>query len=120
MCCFVELLLGFAAQIGSIYHSALVGSIFAILHRWKCKYSDINLVEAKSLLELNKEIGGQKKMPAESMLKIRVLEEINSRKVVCPAKKKQAVEYLIGRCLRQMRRSYRYLGLRSKYRYCPR
>ena len=114
MCCFVELLLGFAAQIGSIYHSALVGSIFAILHRWKCKYSDINLVE------LNKEIGGQKKMPAESMLKIRVLEEINSRKVVCPAKKKQAVEYLIGRCLRQMRRSYRYLGLRSKYRYCPR
>ena len=75
MCCFVELLLGFAAQMGSIYYSALVGSIFAILHRWKCKYSDINLVEAKSLVELNKEIGGQKKMPAESMLKIRVLEE---------------------------------------------
>jgi len=26
---------------GSIYYSALVGSIFAILHRWKRKYSEI-------------------------------------------------------------------------------
>jgi hypothetical protein len=80
MCCFVELLLGFAAQMGSIYYSALVGSIFAIFHRWKRKYSDIDLVEAKWLIELDKENGELKKMPAESMLKIRVLEEVNLRK----------------------------------------
>jgi len=43
---------------GSIYYSALVGSIFAILHRWKRKYSGIDQVETKSLVELKQEIGG--------------------------------------------------------------
>ena len=49
-------------------------------HRWKYKYSGMDLADAKRLKELKKENGELKKMLAESMLKIRVLEEVNSKK----------------------------------------
>ncbi len=45
----------------------------ATFHRWKRKYGDMDLADAKRLKELEK-------MLAESMLKIRVLEEVNSKK----------------------------------------
>ena len=49
----------------------------ATFHRWKRKYSDMDLAAAKRLKELEKENGELKKLLAESMLKIRVLEEVN-------------------------------------------
>ena len=52
----------------------------ATLHRWKRKYGDMDLADAKRLKELEKENCELKKMLAESMLKIRVLEEVNSKK----------------------------------------
>ena len=52
----------------------------ATFHRWKRKYGDMDLADAKRLKELEKENGELKKMLAESMLKIRVLEEVNSKK----------------------------------------
>jgi putative transposase len=52
----------------------------ATFHRWKRKYGDMDLADAKRLKELKKENGELKKMLAESMLKIRVLEEVNSKK----------------------------------------
>ena len=52
----------------------------ATFHRWKRKYGDMDLADAKRLKELDKENGELKKMLAESMLKIRVLEEVNSKK----------------------------------------
>ena len=52
----------------------------ATFHRWKRKYGDMDLADAKRLKELEKENGEFKKMLAESMLKIRVLEEGNSKK----------------------------------------
>ena len=52
----------------------------AMFHRWKRKYGDLDLAEAKRLKELEKENGELKKMLAESTLKIRVLEEVNSKK----------------------------------------
>ena len=52
----------------------------ATFHRWKRKYGDMDLADAKRLKELEKENGALKKMLAESMLKIRVLEEVNSKK----------------------------------------
>ena len=52
----------------------------ATFHRWKRKYGDMDLADAKRLKELGKENGELKKMLAESMLKIRVLEEVNSKK----------------------------------------
>jgi putative transposase len=49
-------------------------------HRWKRKYGDMDLADAKRLKDLEKENGERKKMLAESMLKIRVLDEVNSKK----------------------------------------
>jgi putative transposase len=49
-------------------------------YRWKQKYGGMDLADAKRLKELEKENSELKKMLAESMLKIRVLEEVNSKK----------------------------------------
>ena len=52
----------------------------ATFHRWKRKYGDMDLADAKRLKELEKENCELKKMLAESMLKIRVLDEVNAKK----------------------------------------
>ena len=52
----------------------------ATFSRWKKKYGDMDLADAKRLKELEKENSELKKMVAESMLKIRVLEEVNAKK----------------------------------------
>ena len=52
----------------------------APFHRWKRKYSDIHLADAKRLKELEKGNAELKKMLAESLLKNRALEEVNSKK----------------------------------------
>ena len=52
----------------------------ATFNRWKKKYGDMDLADAKRLKELEKENSELKKMVAECMLKIRVLEEVNAKK----------------------------------------
>ena len=52
----------------------------ATFHRWKRKYGDMDLANAKRLKELEKENAAVKKMLAESLLKHRVLEEVNAKK----------------------------------------
>ena len=52
----------------------------ATFHRWKRKYGDMDISDAKLLKEYKKEIAELKKMLAEAMLKNRVLEEVNSKK----------------------------------------
>ena len=52
----------------------------ATFHRWKRKYGDMDLADAKRLKELEKENAELKKMLAESMLENRVLKEVNSKK----------------------------------------
>ena len=49
-------------------------------YRWKKKYGDMELADAKRLKELEKENTELKKMLAESMLGNRVLKEVNSKK----------------------------------------
>ena len=49
-------------------------------YRWKKKYGDMNLLDAKRLKELEKENAALKKRLAESMLQNRVLKEVNSKK----------------------------------------
>ena len=49
-------------------------------HRWKRKYGDMDIADAKRLKELEKENAELKKMLAESMLENRVLKEVNSKK----------------------------------------
>ena len=52
----------------------------ATFHRWKGKYGEMDIADAKRLKELKKENAELKKMLAEAMLKNRVLEEVNSKK----------------------------------------
>ena len=52
----------------------------ATFHRWKPKYGDMDIADAKRLKELEKENAELKKMLAEAMLKNRVLEKVNSKK----------------------------------------
>ncbi len=52
----------------------------AAFHRWRRKYGDMDLADAKRLKELEKENAELKKMLAEAMLKNRVLEEVNAKK----------------------------------------
>ena len=52
----------------------------ATFHRWKRKYGDMDIADAKRLKELEKETAELKKMLAESMLENRVLKEVNSKK----------------------------------------
>ena len=52
----------------------------ATFHRWRRKYGDMDLADAKRLKELEKEHAELKKMLAEAMLKNRVLEEVNAKK----------------------------------------
>ena len=51
----------------------------ATFHRWKRKYGDMDLTDAKRLRELEKN-DELKKMLAESLLKNRVLEAVNAKK----------------------------------------
>jgi len=52
----------------------------ASFHRWRKKYGDMDLADAKRLKELKKESAELKKILAESMLENRVLKEVNSKK----------------------------------------
>ena len=52
----------------------------ATFHRWKRKYGDMDIADAKRLKELEKENAELKKMLADSMLENRVLKEVNSKK----------------------------------------
>ena len=49
-------------------------------YRWKKKYGDMELADAKRLKALEKENAELKKMLAESMLENRVLKEVNAKK----------------------------------------
>ena len=49
-------------------------------YRWRKKYGDMDLADARRLKELEKENAELKKMLAESMLENRVLKEVNSKK----------------------------------------
>ena len=49
-------------------------------YRWKKKYGGMELQDAKRYRELEKENTELKKLVADQMLKIRVLEEVNAKK----------------------------------------
>ena len=86
----------------------------ATFHRWKRKYGEMDLVDAKRLKELEKENAELKKMLAESLLKKSRAGRSQRKKMVSPMQKKQAV----GHGLCSVRRACRYLGVhRSTYRY---
>ena len=52
----------------------------ATFYRWKRKYGELDIADAKRLKELKKENAELKKIWAKAMLENRVLEEVNSKK----------------------------------------
>ena len=52
----------------------------ATFHRWRKKYGDMDLADARRLKELEKENTELKTILAESLLKNRVLEAVNAKK----------------------------------------
>ena len=78
-------------QITSILKQAELGTPIAELcrihgvseqsyYRWKKKYGGMELQDARRYRELERENTELKKLVADQMLKIRVLEEVNSKK----------------------------------------
>ena len=57
-------------------HNISEGSFY----RWKKKYGDMDLADAKRLKEMEKETSELKKMVAELMLDNRILREVNAKK----------------------------------------
>ena len=51
----------------------------ATFHRWRRKYGDMDVADAKRLKTLEKENAELKKMLAEALLKNRVLEEVTAK-----------------------------------------
>jgi putative transposase len=49
-------------------------------YRWRKKYGNMEVADARRLKELERESGELKKMLAEALLKNRVLEEVNAKK----------------------------------------
>lgn len=52
----------------------------ASFYRWKKKFGGMELKDAKRYRELERENGELKKIVADQLLKIRVLEEVNAKK----------------------------------------
>ena len=52
----------------------------ASFSRWKKKFGGLELKDARKYRQLEKENGEPKQMLADSLLKIRVLEEVNAKK----------------------------------------
>jgi putative transposase len=52
----------------------------ASFYRWKKKYGGMELKDARRYRELERENGELKKIVADQLLKIRVLEEVNAKK----------------------------------------
>ncbi len=76
--------------------------------------------DARKYRELEKENGELKKMLADSLLKIRVLEEVNAKKMVSPLQKRRAVQGVVQAGLCSQRRACRYLSVhRSSHRHTP-
>ncbi len=61
-------------------------------YRWRKKYGNLELADAKRFKELEKENTELKKQRADQMLKNQVMEETLSKKMVSPKQKKRVVK----------------------------
>jgi len=65
-------------EIEAACHEHNIGN--ATFHRWRRKYGKMEMKDAKRLKELEKENTELKKIVADQMLNIRVLEAVNAKK----------------------------------------
>ena len=88
-------------------------------YRWKKKYGDMELADAKRLKAVEKEIAELKKMLASRCWKIECSKR-SIQKSGKPFAKKSAVAHAVQQRLCSVRRACTYLSLpRSTYRYIP-
>ena len=77
-------------------------------YRWRRKYGRMKMADLKRFKELEKENTQLKKMLADEMLKIRVLEETLKKKVVSASAKRQAVQRVVEKGVCSVRGACRY------------
>ena len=87
-------------------------------YRWKKKYGGMDASEVKRLKELERENSELKQIVAEQVLDIRMLKDVNSKKVLSLPQRRRAVTYLRNTFVVSERRACKVLCLhRSTYRY---
>ncbi|MGB2911813.1 MAG: IS3 family transposase [Anaerolineales bacterium] len=87
-------------------------------YRWRREYGDMDTTQAKKLKELEKENSLLKKLVAELSLDNAILKEMLSKKIISPARRRQAVEQAFNTLDVSERRACRVIGQpRSTQRY---
>jgi putative transposase len=74
--------------------AASTGSAAAPFYKWKSKFGGMDVSDAKRLRSLEDENAKRKKLLAETMLDNAILKDVNSRKWVTPAARRQAVAHV--------------------------
>ena len=89
-------------------------------YRWRKEYGGMNTSDARRMKELEKENARLKKLVAEQALDISILRDVNSKKLLSPAKRLAAVKYAVVKHHVAERRACRVLQInRNSYRYEP-
>ncbi|WP_426611339.1 IS3 family transposase [Bradyrhizobium sp. McL0616] len=90
----------------------------ATFYKWKAKYGGLDVSEARRLKVLADENAKLKKLLAESMLDNAMLKDLNSKKLVTPVARRQAVAHLCSSFEVSQRRACEVIGAdRSSVRY---
>ncbi|WES30017.1 IS3 family transposase [Varunaivibrio sulfuroxidans] len=90
----------------------------ATFYKWKSKFGGMEISDAKRLKALEAENNRLKKLLAETMLDNAMLKDINSKKLVTPAARREAVAYLRRQYEVSERRACHATGTdRSSVRY---
>ena len=93
----------------------------ATFYKWKAKFGGLEVTEAKRLRTLEEENVKLKKLLAEAMLDIAVLNDISSKKMVTRGAKRDAVAHARGCCGLSKRGACHLIGIaRRVARYQPR
>ena len=91
----------------------------ATFYQWKSKYEGLDVSEARRLKMLTDENAKLKKLLAEAMLDNAMLKELNSKKMVTPVVKRQAVAHLGQLFEVSQRRACEVISAdRTSMRYC--
>ena len=90
----------------------------ATFFKWKDKFGGMNVSDARKLKQLEDENGKLKSLLAEAMLDITMLKDLNSKKMVTPVVRREAVAHLMEGYEVSQRRACRVIeGARSSIRY---
>ncbi|MBO9770044.1 MULTISPECIES: IS3 family transposase [Xanthomonas] len=96
-----------------------VGISTATYYQWKSKYGGLEASELRRVKELESENAKLKRMYAELALDNAAMKDLIGKKTLGPARKREAVRYLIEVHARPLRRSCACVGLARAAWYAP-